>query len=234
MDVGPRSRTAWRTCPLCEAGCGLELTVTPAADGSGERVTHIRGDREDVFSGGFICPKGSTLAHLHEDPDRLRRPLVRRDGQLVEAGWDEAWAAVAAVLGAVTLAHGRGSLGIYLGNPNAHNVGAAIFLAPLVRSLGTRHVYSAATADQRPKEVSAGLMFGGALTIPVPDLDRTDFLLCLGRARPPGVDDDELAAAGVTERSSPRSSSSPATCPVAAPSSTRSSSNSVVTIAPSR
>lgn len=178
------TRTAFRTCPLCEAGCGLELTLERNGDGatgSGrERVTRIRGDREDVFSHGFICPKGSTLTHLHEDPDRLRRPVVRRDGELVDATWDEAWEAVGAGLAGVIAAHGRTALAVYLGNPNAHNIGAALFLGPLVRSLGTRNVFSASTADQRPKELSAGLMFGGPLTIPVPDLDRTDFLLCLG------------------------------------------------------
>jgi anaerobic selenocysteine-containing dehydrogenase len=105
---------------------------------------------------------------------------VRRHGELVEASWEEAWLAVAEGLGAVVDAHGRDALAVYMGNPNAHNVGAAVFLAPLVRALGTRNVYTASTADQRPKEVAAGLMFGGALTIPVPDLDRTDFLLCLG------------------------------------------------------
>ncbi len=86
-------RTAFRTCPLCEAGCGLEINV------AGERVTRIRGDRDDVFSHGFICPKGSTLRQLDEDPDRLRQPLVRRHGELVEVGWDEAYAEVARVAG---------------------------------------------------------------------------------------------------------------------------------------
>jgi anaerobic selenocysteine-containing dehydrogenase len=174
------TRTAYRTCPLCEAGCGLELTVEADATTGAERVTRIRGDRDDVFSHGFICPKGSTLIQLHEDPDRLRRPLVRRDGELVEATWDEAWAAVADGFERVIAAHGREALAIYLGNPNAHNIGAALFLGPLVRALGTRNIFSAGSADQRPKEVSAGLMFGAPLTIPVPDVDRTDFLLCLG------------------------------------------------------
>ena len=81
--------TAFRTCPLCEAGCGLEITLTAG------RVSRIRGGAADVFSHGYICPKGSTLRQLHEDPDRLRRPLVRRDGELVEVGWDEAFAEVA-------------------------------------------------------------------------------------------------------------------------------------------
>jgi anaerobic selenocysteine-containing dehydrogenase len=75
-------RIAHRTCPLCEAGCGLEITLTRKPDGS-ETVKRIRGDRDDVFSQGFICPKGSTLGHLHDDPDRLRRPVVKRDGVFV-------------------------------------------------------------------------------------------------------------------------------------------------------
>ena len=85
------TRTAYRTCPLCEAGCGLEITLRPDGRG-GDEVQRIRGDRDDVFSQGFICPKGSTLKQLHEDPDRLRTPLIKRDGVHVEATWAEAWA----------------------------------------------------------------------------------------------------------------------------------------------
>jgi anaerobic selenocysteine-containing dehydrogenase len=165
---------AFRTCPLCEAGCGLELTVR---DGG---VTRIRGDRDDVFSHGFICPKGSTLRQLHDDPDRLRRPRVRRDGELVEASWDEAFAAVEAGLGAVIERHGREALGVYVGNPNAHNLSALLFLKPMLKALGTRNVFSASTVDQRPKELACAWMFGGGLSVPVPDVDRTDFLLILG------------------------------------------------------
>ena len=173
------SRTAYRTCPLCEAGCGLELTMRPRADGAGEEVARIRGDLEDVFSHGFICPKGSTLGALHDDPDRLRRPLVRRDGELVEVSWDEAWAEVDRRYQAVVAAHGRHAVAAYLGNPNAHNIGAMLFGKGFLRALGTPNLFSASTVDQRPKEIAAGLMFGG-FTVPVPDLDRTDFLLCLG------------------------------------------------------
>ncbi len=175
----PGTRTALRTCPLCEAGCGLAITVRTRPDG-GEEIARIRGDRDDVYSKGFICPKGSTLKQLHEDPDRVRRPLVRRDGELVEVGWDEAWAAVAAGLGAVTERHGRDAVALYLGNPNAHNVGSMLFAPPMVRAFATTNVFSASTVDQRPKELASGLMFGSALTIAVPDVDRTDFLLCLG------------------------------------------------------
>jgi anaerobic selenocysteine-containing dehydrogenase len=84
------NRTVFRTCPLCEATCGLEISVNPQ-----EQIVRIRGDQKDVFSHGFICPKGSTLKQLHEDPDRLRMPMVKRDGKHVEVSWDEAWKVVA-------------------------------------------------------------------------------------------------------------------------------------------
>ena len=173
------TRTAFRTCPLCEAGCGLEITVARDADGA-EHVTRIRGDREDVFSKGFICPKGSTLRQLHEDPDRLRRPLVKRDGVHVEVSWDEAWRAVDDGLRGVIERHGRESLAVYLGNPTAHSLSAMMFSRSLLTSVGTRQRYSASTVDQMPRHVAAGYVFGTPVAVPVPDLDRTDFLVVLG------------------------------------------------------
>lgn len=167
-------RTAFRTCPLCEAGCGLEIAL------EGERVVRIRGDRDDVFSRGYLCPKGTTLGALHDDPDRVRRPLVKRDGAFVEVSWAEAWRAVADGLGGVVERHGREALAYYAGNPNAHNLGALLYGRVLGRGLGTPNVFSASTVDQRPKEISAGLMFGHPLTLPVPDVDRTDLLVVLG------------------------------------------------------
>jgi len=163
----------FRTCPLCEAGCGLEVGVRDGV------VTRIRGDMADVYSQGFICAKGSTLKQLHDDPDRLRLPLVRRDGELVETSWAEAWAAVDAGLRRVIDAGGRDAVAIYLGNPSVHNIGALSYIPAVAKALGTTNIYSASTVDQRPKEVASGLMYGG-YTIAVPDIDRTDFLLCLG------------------------------------------------------
>lgn len=166
-------QTAYRTCPLCEATCGLEVTLTNG------RATRIRGDRDDVFSKGFICPKGSTLIQLHDDPDRLRQPVVKRDGQFVPVSWDEAFATIEAGMLPVLAAHGRDSCGIYLGNPNAHNLGPMMFARNLIGAMGTRNRFSASTIDQRPKEISASVMFG-SVTVPVPDLDRTDLLIMLG------------------------------------------------------
>ena len=155
-------RTAIRTCPLCEAGCGLEITL------DGDRVTRIRGDQDDVFSHGFICPKGTTLGKLHDDPDRLRAPLVRRGGELVPVSWEEAFAEVEQRFTAVVDEHGREALGVYVGNPNAHNLSALLYLKPLLKALGTRNVFSASTVDQRPKELTSAWLFGGGLSIPAP------------------------------------------------------------------
>ncbi|MEU4422880.1 molybdopterin-dependent oxidoreductase [Actinoplanes sp. NPDC024001] len=167
-------RTAYRTCPLCEAACGLELTV---ADGE---VVAARGDREHVFSHGFVCPKGATFGQLSSDPDRLRRPLVRRDGRHVEVEWDEAFAAVEAGLLPIIERAGRDAVGVYVGNPNAHTMSGGLYLSPLLKAIASRNVFSASTVDQMPKHVSCGYLFGHPLAIPVPDLDRTDLLLMLG------------------------------------------------------
>jgi anaerobic selenocysteine-containing dehydrogenase len=168
------SRTALRICPLCEATCGLTLTI------EGTRVTGARGDRDDVFSKGFICPKGASFGAADSDPDRLRTPLVRRDGELREATWDEAFDAVAAGLRPVVEQYGPHAVGVVLGNPNVHTMAGALYPTVLLAGLRTHSLFTASTLDQMPKHVSSGLLFGYANAIPVPDLDRTDHLLLIG------------------------------------------------------
>ncbi|MER5178038.1 molybdopterin oxidoreductase family protein [Streptomyces sp. NPDC002896] len=172
------SRTALRICPLCEATCGLVLTIEETPDG--ERVTRARGDRDDVFSRGFICPKGASFGAVDGDPDRLRTPLVRKDGRLQEASWEEALDAVAAGLRPLIEAYGPNSVGVVLGNPNVHTMAGALYPPVLIGAIGTRNIFTASTVDQMPKHVSSGLLYGDALAIPVPDLDRTDHLLLIG------------------------------------------------------
>jgi anaerobic selenocysteine-containing dehydrogenase len=167
-------RTAHRTCPLCEATCGLELTL------SGEEVVSIRGDREDVFSKGFICPKGFALKELHDDPDRLTTPLIRQpDGSFEPATWDEAFALIDERLKPI-LAEDRNAVAVYLGNPNAHLLDNMLYGKVLLRAVGSRNLYSASTVDQFPKQKASALMFGTGTTVPVPDVDRTDHMLILG------------------------------------------------------
>lgn len=174
MAAVPQESTHQRICPLCEACCGLEIRM---ADG---RITSIRGDEKDVFSAGFICPKGVALKDLHEDPDRLRTPLVKRDGRFVEATWDEAFAEIERRLPPLLAAHGKDAVGVTIGNPSAHKFGLLMYGTRLLKALGTKQIFTASTLDQMPKQLSSGLMFGHWLSIPVPDIERCDFLLMLG------------------------------------------------------
>lgn len=169
-----RHRSALRTCPLCEATCGLELTL------DGEDVVSVRGDRDDVFSHGFICPKGFALKELHADPDRVRTPLIRQpDGSFAPASWDEAFALISERLPPL-LAADRNAIGVYLGNPNAHLMDNLLYATVLLRALGSRNVFSASTVDQFPKQLASGLMFGTGTSVAVPDIDRTEHLMILG------------------------------------------------------
>ena len=167
-------RTAHRICPLCEAMCGLEVSL------DGPHVVSVRGAADDLFSAGYQCPKGINLGALNGDPDRLTVPLIRTDAGFVEASWDEAFAAVRAGLDGVRERHGNEALALYRGNPTAHNFAAQPYLRLLMGAMGTRQHYTASTADQMPAHVAAGAMFGSPMSIPVPDIDRTSYLLMLG------------------------------------------------------
>ncbi|MEU0881757.1 molybdopterin oxidoreductase family protein [Lentzea sp. NPDC005914] len=164
-------RTVFTTCPLCEATCGLELTV------EGDRITKVRGDREDDFSRGFICPKGASLGTLDADPDRLSKPLIKRDGEFQEATWDEAFRYIDERLKDFP---DRNAIAMYLGNPVVHSLAGGLYAGPLRKALNSRNVFTASTVDQMPKHVQVGHMYGSIFSIPVPDIDRTDFMLVLG------------------------------------------------------
>jgi anaerobic selenocysteine-containing dehydrogenase len=171
--------TTHRTCPLCEATCGLTVTVGPGS-GAGPGAVTVRGDDQDPFSRGYICPKGVALGQLHSDPDRLRTPLVRRGSEWTAVGWDEAFAEAGRLLTPLLREHGRDSVAVYLGNPTVHNHALTLYARVLVQALGTNYRFSASTVDQMPKQVASGLMYGTELSVAVPDLDRTDYLLVLG------------------------------------------------------
>ncbi len=165
---------AHRICPFCEACCGLELDL------EAQQVVRIRADPHDVFSAGFLCPKAIGLKDLHADPDRLRTPLIKRDGQFVEASWDEAYAEIERRLPPLIAAGGPNAVATVLGNPTSHKMGLLLYFPRLARALGTRNMFSASSVDQVPKMLSVGLMFGSWLSVPVPDIERAQFLLILG------------------------------------------------------
>lgn len=168
------SASAHRICPLCEACCGLEIGL------DADRVVSVRGHDADVFSRGYLCPKAVALKELHDDPDRVRTPLLRQGSDFREASWDEAWSLVAERLPELQAAHGRDAVALSVGNPVVHKAGLLLYVPRLARALGTRNIYSASTLDQMPKQLACGLMYGDWLSIPVPDIERCDWLLILG------------------------------------------------------
>jgi anaerobic selenocysteine-containing dehydrogenase len=183
----------YRSCPLCEATCGVAITI------EGDRVLSVRGDEADPFSRGYICPKAAALADLHHDPDRLRRPVARDGAGWRELGWDEALDLVAERLRDVQRAHGRDALAVYLGNPNVHNLGLQTVGVATLRTLGTRQLFSATSLDQLPHMLAALNMFGSQLLMPVPDIDRCDLFLCLG-ANPLASNGSIMTAPNVRDR----------------------------------
>ena len=163
-----------RICHLCEATCGLLVDV------DGGRIVAARGDDDHVLSAGYICPKGAALPELDQDPDWLDAPRIRTPGGWKEVSWDEAFEEVDRLVSGVVERHGRQALAAYLGNPNVHNLAGQLYGRVLLKALGTRSVFSASTVDQMPKHRSCAEMFGDPLAIPVPDVDRTDYLVCIG------------------------------------------------------
>ncbi len=170
---GMDSRIVARQCTLCEAHCGILVTV------EGERVTRIEGNPEDVLSQGYICPKATAMGGLHHDPDRLRTPVRRVGDRFEPIGWDAAFREIGQRLRGIRRAHGPSAIAMYLGNPAAHS--SSVLYGALLRAvLLTRNFYTASSIDQFPQEFAAWRMFGSNVLMPIADIDRTDRLVILG------------------------------------------------------
>jgi len=164
----------YRTCHLCEAMCGVAIEVQNGT------IANIRGDDNDPLSRGHICPKAVALQDLHEDPDRLRKPVRKTATGWQEISWNDAFELVARRLHEVRKAHGKNSVGVYLGNPNVHNHGALMTTTTLLRAIGTQNRFSATSNDQLPHMLASLEMFGHQILFPVPDIDNTDLFICIG------------------------------------------------------
>ena len=165
-------------CNLCEAICGIELTIED------NRVTGVRGNPNDPLSRGHICPKGTAIGDIYSDPDRLKHPVKRvgegADATWQEISWEEAFELTANQLAAAINEHGDDALAIYLGNPNVHALGALTHGVTMANSFRTRNKFSATSVDQLPHQLMSWLLYGHQLLLPIPDLDRTDYILMFG------------------------------------------------------
>jgi anaerobic selenocysteine-containing dehydrogenase len=190
----PKHRSPhYRNCNICEAICGIEITV------QGDQHLNIRGDKDDPFSRGYICPKAVALQDIHYDKDRLKYPVRRTPHGWQRIGWDEAFDEVTQNLKRINAKYGRNSIGMYLGNPTVHNSGALLFAPGFIRSLRTRNRFSATSVDQLAHQLASYLMFGHQLLLPVPDLDRTSLFLIFG-ANPAVSNGSMMTAPGMGRR----------------------------------
>lgn len=195
-------RVHHRTCNLCEAMCGVTIEVERDARArGGERVVSIKGDDDDPFSRGHICPKATALQDLYEDKDRLVKPLRKQKNgrDFEEVSWDVAFDDVGARINAFRKKHGPHALAIYQGNPNVHSLGALTFGQMFVRAMGTRSNFSATSADQLPHMLAALTMFGHQFQMPVPDVDRAKLMVIVG-ANPLASNGSIMTAPGIKRR----------------------------------
>jgi len=176
--------------------CGLEVSLSAKSDNVD---IVIKPDKNDPFSKGSMCPKAPALASLHTDSSRLRQPVKRVDGDWVEISWDEAYSTIEKSIKRIRDEHGADAVASYLGNPIVHNLGMMLFVKSLTEAIGSKNVFSATSMDQLPHHFAAHFMFGHEFRIPVPDVDRTDFMIIMG-ANPIASNGSIMTSAGIRER----------------------------------
>lgn len=181
------------TCSLCEASCGAVMTVE---DG---RILKVAADREDALSGGFICAKGAAIPDLEADPDRVRTPLLRKNGELMPVSWEEAYAFIDDRLSAILAEHGPQATSVYVGNAAAHNLNIITYFEDLAKALGTTNLFTAASLDQNPRQVMSGLLYGDEFALYVPDIDRSQLVWIMG-ANPAESNGSMMVAPGFLGR----------------------------------
>ena len=186
-------KTHFRSCPLCEAMCGVKIEY------QGDRILSVAGDPDDPHSEGHICPKGYALQDLHNNPDRLKTPLEKVDGEWREIDWDTALDKVAQRLVEIQSRHGNSAVGGYWGNPASHNLGLLMGSPALRKTLGSGNMFTAASLDQMPHQLVSYLMFGHSNLFTIPDIDRTDYMLMLG-ANPAASNGSLMTAGDILKR----------------------------------
>src|SRR5438132_1935131 len=192
-DEGQCMGTHLHTCMLCEAVCGLSVEMEDGA------VRSVRGDPDDPFSQGHLCPKAAAIPDVQGDPDRIREPQRREGGSWRAVSWKAALDEAGERLAAVQRKHGKSAVGVYLGNPSVHSYSALLGIPLFSRALGSRARFSATSVDQLPQMLAALEMFGHQLLLPVPDVDRTHFFLMLG-ANPLASNGSLMTAGGISRR----------------------------------
>ena len=146
-----------------------------------DRVTQLRPDRDHPLSAGYACPKGIAMTDVQNDPDRVTHPLRRRaGGGFEQVSWDEALADIGERLRAVRDEHGPASIAWYMGNPGAFSYSHTLWVKGFLDGVGSPHLYTAGSQDVNNRFAASALLYGTPLVVPIPDLQRTSFLLMIG------------------------------------------------------
>lgn len=176
MSADPHVETVYRSCPTCEASCGLVLEV----DRANKQVISIKGDEQDPRSQGYVCAKSQAFRYVYEDPERIKRPLKKVGDGWQEISWEEAFSEVGTRLTEIRDSHGKDAIAMYYGNPNGHNFNTSIYTELFITMLNTERFFSAGSVDQQPKNLVCDFLYGNAWMFSVPDMDRCDFFVCMG------------------------------------------------------
>ena len=170
------SETITRSCPICEACCGLELKV----DRVQKKILSVRGDDNDPRSKGYVCPKATAVKGLYEDPERLTRPLRKTESGWEEISWDEAYRYAGERLSSIREAHGKDAIATYIGNPIGHSASGMLNFPMYLQAMDSERLFSAGSMDQQPKNLTSSIMYGDMWAISIPDIQRTQYMLSLG------------------------------------------------------
>ena len=168
--------TITRSCPICEACCGLELKV----DLRQKKILSVRGDENDPRSKGYVCPKATAVKGLYEDPERLTRPLRKTETGWEEISWDEAYRFAGERIAAIREAHGKDSIATYIGNPIGHSASGMLNFPMYMQAMDSERTFSAGSMDQQPKNLTSSILYGDMWAISIPDIQRTQYMLSLG------------------------------------------------------
>ncbi|MCB9261658.1 MAG: formate dehydrogenase subunit alpha [Flavobacteriales bacterium] len=170
-----QAETKTRTiCTYCGVGCNLEVSTS-----NGE-ILSIQAPYSAEANGGHTCLKGRYAFKFYNHPDRLRTPLIKRNGTFVEATWDEAYNHIASELNRIKAQHGPDSIaGISSARtPNEENYLMQKFIRAVV---GTNNIDCCARVCHSPTALGMQRAFGtGAATNSIEDLEYTDCILVIG------------------------------------------------------
>ena len=185
----------YRICPFCEQNCGTEVTIDRASNS----VLTVRGDKADPLSKGYICPKAYAIKDLHHDPEMLTGPLIKRNGRFEAVSWAEALDFTARRLLDLQHEHGPNTIASYFGTGLTHVPGLALYAPLLLTTLGSNPIYSASSVDSHAHFMTTATMFGGLASMPIPDIDHSDYFVLIG-ANPLQSNGSFMTAPGVPRR----------------------------------